>query len=134
MRLRVLFACFLAVILFACQSAPETGSGSNSTLTASETPALTATIPPTVTQTTVPISTISPEILQEQASLLCENSFSALVESGPLTAPFAVMKSVTYAEVPAWELAHPLPHLGSLSADDVRTVFCISETRTQVGT
>jgi WD40 repeat protein len=44
------------------------------------------------------------------------------------------MKVETYAETPVWELSHQLPHLASLSAADVQTLFCISETRTQTGT
>jgi WD40 repeat protein len=44
------------------------------------------------------------------------------------------MKKAEYVDIPHWEIAHPLPHLGSLSATDVRTLFCISETRAQAGT
>ncbi|HET6821291.1 MAG TPA: hypothetical protein VFH34_01515, partial [Anaerolineales bacterium] len=44
------------------------------------------------------------------------------------------MKVETYAEAPVWELSHQLPHLGNLSASEVQTLFCISETRTQTGT
>ncbi|HEY3476203.1 MAG TPA: hypothetical protein VGK56_16430, partial [Anaerolineales bacterium] len=41
---------------------------------------------------------------------------------------------MSYADAPTWELSHQLPHLGSLSAADVRTLFCILETRAQAGT
>ena len=44
------------------------------------------------------------------------------------------MKKMVYADLPSWELSHQLPHLGSLSAADVQTLFCISETRAQAGT
>lgn len=44
------------------------------------------------------------------------------------------MKVQTYVEAPVWELSHQLPHLGSLSASEVQTLFCISETRTRTGT
>jgi WD40 repeat protein len=44
------------------------------------------------------------------------------------------MKVESYAEAPVWNLSHKLPHLGSFTASDVQTLFCISETRTQTGT
>jgi WD40 repeat protein len=44
------------------------------------------------------------------------------------------LKKETYADAPAWDVSHPLPHMGSLSSSEVQTVFCISESRTQTGT
>ncbi|MDQ2690777.1 MAG: hypothetical protein M3Y68_01960, partial [Chloroflexota bacterium] len=93
---------------------------------------------PTVTQTIIPAplpsATTSPAQLIRRARPICENSFSALVESGPLTPPFAVMKKIAYADSPSWDLAHQLPHLGTLAGDEVQSLLCISETREQVGT
>jgi len=131
---RVRFTFLLAFILLACQPAPVTAPASSPTepLPPSETP-----LPaPTATQTPALLltPTISPDVLKRVASPICDNAFTALVETGRLTAPFAVLKKMQYADVPTWEFSHQLPHMGSLSNVDVRTVFCISETRTQAGT
>jgi COMPASS component SWD3 len=126
MAMRALFVFFL-LILVACQTAPAT-----ETIRPSETPV--PTLPAAQTPTLILTPTISPDVLKAEASPLCENAFSALFESGPLTPPFAVMKKITYADAPAWEFSHQLPHMSSLSSAEVRTVFCISETRTQAGT
>lgn len=37
-------------------------------------------------------------------------------------------------DAPSWNLSQQLPHFGSVSAPEVQTLFCISETRTQTGT
>ncbi len=133
---RVLFACFFAFILIACQAAPATSTVITPTETVppSAIPTDTETTVPTATQAIVLTPTISPEVLKEAASPLCETAFSALVESGPFTPPFSVMKKEIYADAPAWDFAHQLPHLGSLSESDVQTLFCISESRTQTRT
>ena len=126
---------FLVVlILAACQSAPATEVVITvpSTFSPSETP-----IPsPTFTQipTILPTPTVSPAELRRRANPICENAFYALVETGPLTRPLAVLKKMTYEENSVWELAHQLPHVGSLSASEVQTLFCISEARAQAGT
>lgn len=130
--MRLAWAAFLVSFLIACQAAPAIRP--TETLLPSETLPPTVTATQASTSTPVPTATISPHVLKEQASPICEASFSALFERGPLAAPFAVMKKTTYADTPDWQLYHQLPHLGSLSAADVRTIFCISETRTQTGT
>ena len=133
---RVLFFFLLSLALAACQPAPLPASptGPVATLALSEMPLPTPTITQTVLPTAVPSAAASPAELLRRAGPICENSFSALVESGPLIPPFAVMKETTYADSPSWELAHQLPHLGSLADDEVQTLFCISETRSQTGT
>jgi WD40 repeat protein len=130
--MRVVFMVFLAFTLMACQSAPA--STPIEVLPPSQTPLPAATQLPTATPPTVPTPTIAPVELKRRAAPICENAFSALVETGPLTPPFAVMKKEMYADAPSWELSQQLPHLGSFSAPDIQTLFCISETRTQTGT
>src|SRR5215207_6441772 len=125
---------FLAVILIGCQSAPAVTATITPLTPPGKTPLPSSTNTPVPTSTTAPIATISPAELLRRASRICENAFSALVESGPLTAPFAVLKKAAYADIPSWEASHQLPHLGSLSPAEVQTVFCISETRIQTGT
>ena len=132
--MRVAITFFLAFILIGCQSAPAVTSTITPPTPPSETPFPSSTNTPVPTSTPAPITTISPAELIRRASPICENAFSALVESGPLTPPFAVLKKAAYADVPAWEASHQLPHLGSLSAAEVQTVFCLSETRIQTGT
>src|SRR5919109_2808145 len=126
------WTALLVFLLIGCQAAPAIRP--TEILPPSETPPPTLTATQASTSTSVPTATISPDVLKEQASPICEASFSALFERGPLAAPFAVMKKTTYADTPDWQLSHQLPHLGSLSAGDVRTVFCISESRTQTAT
>jgi len=123
---------FLAFLLIACQPALATAP----ILIPTETSSPSETPLPAATATFVPaaVSTVSPAELQRRAAPICENAFSALVETGRLSPPFAVMKKETYADAASWELSHQLPHLGSLSASEVQTLFCISETRTQTGT
>jgi COMPASS component SWD3 len=132
---RVLFSVLLVFILAACQAAPGTAAVINATetLPPSETPLPPPTATQTLTPTIVPTPTVSPAQLKRRAGPVCENAFSVSVEAGPLTPPFAVMKKVAYTDAPSWELSHQLPHMGSLSAVDVRTVFCISETRAKTG-
>ena len=130
--MHVAWAAFLVSLLIACQAAPAIPP--TEILPPSETAVSTVTAAQASASTPFPTATVSPDVLKEQASPICENSFSALFERGSLTAPFAVMKKTTYTDTPDWQLSHPLPHLGSLSAADVRTVFCISETRIQTGT
>ncbi len=136
--MRVPFAVFLSYLLIACQPAAVTAtvgpSGATLSPGVTPSPAATATQLPTTTQTTAPSPTVSPAELKRRAAPICENTFSALVETGPLTPPFVVMKKEMYADAPSWEFSHQLPHLGSLAAADVKTLFCISETRTQTGT
>jgi|GEM_PF-5156560 len=132
--MRAVFLMVLVFLLTGCQAAPSP------TLSTSPTNSPSETVSPTETAASNPISTIisTPNVssteLNRRASPICENAFSTLVETGPLTPPFAVMKVETYAEAAVWELSHQLPHLGSLSASEVQTLFCISETRTQTGT
>lgn len=134
MRVRVFFALFLALLLFGCQTAPTAISTVSPGASPSETPRPVATVTPKLTSTPVLTPTISPAELKRRAGPICENAFSALVESGPFLPPFAVLKKMKYADAPAWDVSHPLPHLGSVSAAEAKTVFCISETRTQTGT
>ena len=56
------------------------------------------------------------------------------MQTGPLTPPFAILKKDSYADSPAWQFSYQLPHLSSPDADEVKVLFCISETRTQTGT
>src|SRR5918996_3828733 len=128
--MRVVFVVFLAFILIACQPAPTIAPVVVPTETSL--PAATVTSSPTATQTIIP--TVSPAELKRRAAPICEYAFSTLVEKGLLSPPFAVMKKETYADAPSWELSQQLPHLGSFSAADVQTLFCISETRSQTGT
>lgn len=130
--MRVIFLVLLILVLAACQAAPATVPGT--TLPPSETPLPTPTITQTPAPTQIQNPTASPAELIRRAGPICENAFSALVETGPLTPPFAVLKKTTYVDAPTWELSHQLPHLGSLIDDEVQTLFCISETRTQTGT
>jgi WD40 repeat protein len=131
--MRAAFVVLLAFLLMACQ--PE----ATATLIPSAEPLPPSMAPPpaataTQPQTIAPTSSVSPAELKRRAAPICENAFSALIETGPLSPPFAVMKKEKYADAPSWELSHQMPHLGSLSAADVKTLFCISETRTQTGT
>lgn len=128
------FMIFLVLILIGCQPASTPSPTPSPTTSPSATPLPTATATPPLTSTVVLTPTVSPAELKRRAAPICENAFSALVETGRLTPPFAVMKHQTYADAPTWELSHQLPHLGSLSAAEVQTLFCISETRTQTGT
>ena len=132
--MRLTFGICLAFLLIACQSAPIHNPAETLPPGQTPPPVPTATPPPTAIQTTAPTPTVSPAELKRRAAPLCENAFSTLIETGPLSPPFAVMKKETYADVPTWEFSHQLPHLGSLSAAKVQTLFCISETRTQTGT
>jgi WD40 repeat protein len=133
---QVPFLFFLALTIVACQTAPTTlpAIPSTETLPPNEPSVLATTVTRAPTSTLLPTTTVFPEILKEEASPLCEKSFSALFVPGPLNAPFAVMRKMTYADAPAWEFSHQLPHMSNLAADDVQTVFCISESRTQTGT
>ena len=131
---RLALTFFLALILIGCQSAPAETSTTSTPGPPGETPLPTSTNTPIPTSTVVPIPTISSTELKRRASPICENAFSALVESGPLTPPFAVLKKAEFEDLPSWEVSHPLPHLASYSAAEVQTVFCISETRMQTGT
>lgn len=130
--MRAAFTVCLGFILMACQPAPA--SIPTETLTPSATLASTETSTPAPTATQIIVPTVSPAELKRRAAPICENAFTGLVETGPLSPPFAVMKKESYIDVLAWELSHQLPHLGSLSATDVQTLFCISETRAQAGT
>jgi dipeptidyl aminopeptidase/acylaminoacyl peptidase len=132
--MRVAVTVLLALTLIGCQSAPAGTSTVSPTNPPGEAPLPTVTGRPAPTSTAAAIPAVSPAELKRRASPICENAFSALVESGPFTSPFAVLKNTTYADVPSWELSHPLPHLGSFSAAEVKTIFCISETRTQTRT
>src|SRR5688572_12555896 len=133
---RVFFLFLLSLVLAACQPTPLPVSPTEpvATIQLSETPLPTPTVTQTIIPTPLPSATTSPAELIRRADPICENSFSALVESGPLTPPFAVMKKTTYADSPAWDLAHQLPHLGSVADNEVQTLFCISESRSQAGT
>jgi WD40 repeat protein len=130
--IRVAWTALLVSLLIACQTAPAIPP--TQTLPPTETPVSTVTASRASVSTPFLTATVSPDVLKDQASPICENSFSALFERDSLTAPFAVLKKTTYTDTPGWELSHQLPHLGSLSAADVQTVFCISETRTRTGT
>jgi len=130
---------FVLILLFsltACQPAPTTVP----TVAPSATPLLNQTQLPTFTATraftptVVPSSTTSPNVLKDQASPVCDNASSALFERAAVSPPFFVMKKEMYAENPPWEFSYQLPHLGTLSANEVGTIFCISETRAQTGT
>jgi WD40 repeat protein len=131
--MRVAFTVFLAFLLIACQTAPAATPMPSPTMQPSLTPLPAATATSESTSTAIPTPTISPAELKRRAGPICDNAFSALVETGPLTPPFAVLKKITYADAPSWELSNQLPHLGSFSAAEVHTVFCISETRAQTG-
>jgi WD40 repeat protein len=133
---RIVFLCFLVFLLGACQSAPATVPQTEPTATVSrsEIPLPAPTFTQTIAPTQLPSPTASPAELVRRAAPICENAFSALVETGPLIPPFASLKKTTYDEAPSWELSHQLPHLGSVVANEVKTLFCISETRSQVGT
>lgn len=133
MRARAFFAVFLLVLLTGCQAAPA-ANPTTSPSSEPPPPEATTTASPTATQTPVLTPTVSPAELRRRAGPVCENAFSALVESGPLTPPFAVLKKRNYADAPSWEVSHPLPHLGSFSASEVKTLFCIVETQAQTGT
>lgn len=132
--MRVAFMVFLAFSLMACQPAPAAAPAQ--TLSPTQTPLPTASVTPvpTATQSTVPTSTVSPVELVRRASPICENAFSASVETGPLTPPFAILKKEMYTDAPAWEFSFPLPHMSSRDANEVKVLFCISETRAQTGT
>ena len=136
--MRIAFMIFLAFILMACQSTPAAAPAviSTQTLPPSETPlpisSPTLSLPST--QPAVPTPTVSSAELKRRASPICENAFSAPVETGVLTPPFAVLKKDMYAESPGWAFSYQLPHMGSLGANEVKVLFCISETRTQTGT
>ena len=133
-RLLILF--FTGFLLTACLAAPAASPPTEPMVTVqpSETPLPTATFTRTPLPTQIPSPTASPAELIRRARPICENAFSALVESGPITPPLAVLKKTTYADAPSWELSHQLPHVGSLAGDEVQTLFCISETRSQTGT
>src|SRR5687767_13963399 len=132
--MRVALTVLLTLILMSCQSAPAVALTTSPTMLPSETPLPASTNTPAPVPTAVQAPTISPAELKRRASPICENSFSALVESGPLTPPFSVLKKAAYADAPSWDVSHSLPHLGSFSAAEAQTVFCISETRNQTGT
>ena len=129
---------FFAFILIACQptfaTVPERIP--TQTLLPRETPPPTdiVTLVTTATQATAPSATVSPAELIRRASPICENAFSAPVERGPLAPPFAILKKEMYADTPSWEFSSQLPHRSSSDADEVKVLFCISETRTQTGT
>src|SRR5687767_942473 len=122
--MRVGFTVFLGFILIACQPAPALINPTE-TVPSSATPVPTETNTPAPTTTRITIPTVSPAELKRRAAPICENAFTALVETGPLSPPFAVMKKEIYADTPSWELSQQLPHLGSFSAPDVQTLFCI---------
>jgi WD40 repeat protein len=136
MMTRLLFSYFLLLIFIACQPMPSATATSRPTPLASATllPPATVTLPTNASPTAVSTPTVTPAELKRRAGPICENAFSALVESGPLAPPFAVLKKMEYADTPSWDVSHPLPHLGSLSASAVKTLFCVSETRAQTGT
>lgn len=134
--MRADFTIFLVSLLIGCQTASSPTPTTSIETTRNETPlpSESATAAPTATSIAISTPTGSPAALKRRATPICENAFSALVETGPLSPPFAVMKKEMYADAPAWELSHQLPHLGSLSAAEVQTLFCLSETRAQTGT
>ncbi|HEX5810221.1 MAG TPA: hypothetical protein VFY25_16240, partial [Anaerolineales bacterium] len=130
------FISLLVFVLIGCQPAstglPVTIPAETRAPSATPSPAQDSTPVPTPSPASTP--TVSPAQLVRRASPICENAYSALFQAGSLKPPFAVMKKTSYADSPSWELDHQLPHLGSLAATEVKTVFCISETRTQTGT
>lgn len=136
MTARILLIFLIVFVLLACQSAPaaETVLAPTATVIPGETsiPIFTPTIERVSTFVLTP--TVSSAELKRRAGPVCENAFSALVETGRFTPPFAVMKKIMYEDPSIWELAHQLPHLGSLTAGEVQTLYCIAETRVQTGT
>jgi WD40 repeat protein len=130
------FVLTLLTLLAACQPAPTTipTEASRKTSPPSQTPLPTSTATGVSTPTIIQSPTISSDILTDQAAPICENASSALFERAAVSPPFFVMKKEMYAENPSWEFSHQLPHLGTLSANEVGTIFCISETRAQTGT
>ncbi len=134
--MRVLLIVSLVFILVACQPAPATVPLVSPTETPvpSETPVPIPTATQTSTPTIVPTATISPDVLKGEAGPLCEKALSASVENGVFTPPFAVLRKAVYADSPTWGFGRQLPHLWSSSSTDVRTIFCISESRTRQGT
>jgi WD40 repeat protein len=123
-------------LLSGCQTAPVASPTAPPAVQPSMTPHLipTATSAPPATQTPALTPTVSPAELIRRASPICENAFSASVETGPLIPPFAILKKDMYADAPAWEFSYQLPHISSPNAEEVKILLCISETRTQTGT
>src|SRR5688572_22837292 len=134
--MRIVFRILLMFLLSGCQTAPVASPTEPPAVRPSMPPHLipTATSVPPATQTPAPTPTVSPAELIRRASPICENAFSAPVEAGPLTPPFAILKKDMYADAPVWEFAYQLPHTRSPDAEEVKVLFCISETRTQMGT
>jgi WD40 repeat protein len=134
--MRLACTVFLAFILTACQPASATtpAISPTQTLPLKETPRPTTTLAPATTQTPAPTSTASPVQLIRRASPICENAFSAPVDRGLLVPPFAILRKEAYADAPSWEFSSQLPHMSSSDANEVKVLFCISETRSQTGT
>jgi WD40 repeat protein len=131
---RLFLAFWLLCSLVACQSMLAASTAISPPAPPSQTPAPTETATPFVTSTARPTPTASPAELRRRGGPICEHAFSVAVENGTLIPPFGILKKETYAQSPSWEPEQPLPHLGSLSASEVQTLFCISETRSQTGT
>jgi WD40 repeat protein len=131
---RVFFSFLIILTCSACQPAPASSPTETLQVSATPLPTATATLAPTVAPITVSTPTISPAELKRRAGPICDNAFSASVERGPLTPPFAILKKEMYADAPDWEVSSQVPHLSNLDAREVKVLFCVSETRTQTGT
>lgn len=125
----------LITLLAACQTTPIATPTIqlSSTPDPTETPQPTATPTASPTPTIVPTPTTSPDTLEQQAAELCEQAFSAPVQTQPFEMPYLGMYKTEVNRNPSWGISNTTPHLFALSAESVKSIVCSSETRTQVG-
>jgi len=121
----------------ACQGMVQTVTA---TPTDTPTPIPTSTLTPTSTATPFPTSTLTPTpiplpiSLTSQVAPLCESAFSAKVVSKPLEGHIMVMKKDMYETNAQWQYSYLLPYHTAQAATDVKSVFCIQESRSQTST
>ncbi len=122
----------LAAVIASCSTTPAL-IPSPSPIT---TPIPTATIS---TSTVAPIpsftptATESPNVLEEQAAVLCEKAYSAQVQPQKAEAPVLGMYKTETRDDANWAVTYAIPHLFALSKESVRSVVCSLETRKQAG-
>ncbi len=124
----------VSILTTACQGVIQTVAPTN-TATSTSIPTATSTFTPTATpyptDTPTPTPAPLPISLGSQAAPLCEAAFSGKVVNKPLLGPVMVMKKNMYDADTEWKYSYLLPYHTAQTAADVKSIFCIQETRSQ---
>jgi WD40 repeat protein len=124
--LAILF--LISIFATACQNITPTTTIPVKTSTSTSFPTVTSP-PPTPTFTPTPIP--PPESLASQVSPQCETAFSATVSNKKPAGPVLVMLKRTYEADTDWHYSYLLRYHTAQAAADVKTIFCIQESRNQ---